>query len=79
MPGLWVLLDVVVDPECRQGLVKLLGGPAQIAILASEAADDWTGSLQGGFSVCVRGRRHAVVHARCRQPWRWRKSWRGLR
>jgi hypothetical protein len=61
--GVRVLLDVVIDPERLQGLVELLGGSAQVAILAAEAADDRAGSAQGGLGV----RCHAVVHTRCRE------------
>jgi hypothetical protein len=68
MPGVQVLLDVVIDTKCLQGPVELLGSPTQVSILAAEAADDRAGSAQGGFRVCVRARRHAVVHTRCREP-----------
>jgi hypothetical protein len=48
--GVWILLDVVIDPERLQGVVELLGGAAQVAILAAEAADNRAGSAQNAVT-----------------------------
>jgi len=51
MSGTGIFCDVVINTEFLKSSFEPVGSAAQHAILASEAADDRTGSLQGGFSI----------------------------
>ena len=49
VPGLRVLLDIVLDPDCRQCPVEAIGGPPQCTILAAVASHDRASPLSGSW------------------------------